>query len=75
MSYRSRLLVEEFAAGLGHSVADVWETLESLRLAWRTIGQLPCAEIDDLCDELDLQTLAAVADLLAQAELPERCAA
>ena len=72
MCYKSRILVEQIAAGLGRSMADVWESLESLRLAWNSIGHLPCAEIDDLCDELDPHVIVGIVDLLAEPQVLER---
>ncbi|MFH1739625.1 MAG: hypothetical protein ABIH23_11505 [bacterium] len=71
MIHRGRL-VEELSIGSGRSVSEVWEVLESLRIAWATIGRIPCAEIDDLYTELDFDTLNGVVDLLTQPTYSER---
>jgi len=63
MSHCGRL-VDEYAVGLGRSLVEVWEVLEALRLAWGTIGNIPCAEIEDLADHISPETLTEIVDWL-----------
>ena len=74
MIQRARL-VEELAVGSGRSVSEVWEVLESLRIAWTAIGTIPCADIDSLRSELDFDTLNEIVELLTQPTYAERCVA
>ncbi len=74
MSHHGRL-VDEYAVGLGRSVVEVWEVLEALRLAWGTIGKIPCSEIEDLTDQIPPETLTEIVDLLTEPRSRERRAA
>ncbi len=70
MCYRGQL-TEKLASALRLSISEVWEALESLRLAWDKIGRVPCAEIDDLERELDLKTLEEIVCLLVETRQTE----
>ncbi len=74
MCYRGQL-TEILASNLNLSVSEVWEVLESLRLAWSEIDSVPCATIDDLPSRIEPQTLAGIVELMAQRqtiEVPDR---